>query len=79
MKYRLYYMENTFLSFQSLRNANIKNEVLAGLTVAMTMIPESLSFAILAGLSPLTGLYWGQSTKSIKNRVNNFIYSLKHL
>ncbi len=36
---------------------NYKNEVLAGLTVAMTMIPESLSFAILAGLSPLTGLY----------------------
>ncbi|WP_312399030.1 SulP family inorganic anion transporter [Sphingobacterium sp.] len=36
---------------------NIKNEILAGLTVAMTMIPESLSFAILAGLSPLTGLY----------------------
>lgn len=30
-------------------------EILAGLTVAM--IPESLSFAILAGLSPLTGLY----------------------
>ncbi|WP_409558155.1 SulP family inorganic anion transporter [Chishuiella sp.] len=36
---------------------NIKNEILAGLTVAMTMIPESLSFAILAGLSPLIGLY----------------------
>src|SRR5690606_24826347 len=36
---------------------NYKNEVLAGLTVAMTMIPESLSFAILAGLSPLTVLY----------------------
>lgn len=34
-----------------------KNELLAGFTVAMTMIPESLSFAILAGLSPLTGLY----------------------
>src|SRR5690606_17503751 len=28
-----------------------------GLTVSMTMIPESLSFAILAGLSPLMGLY----------------------
>ncbi|WP_207774342.1 SulP family inorganic anion transporter [Sphingobacterium corticibacter] len=41
----------------SLRNINFKNETLAGLTVAMTMIPESLSFAILAGLSPLTGLY----------------------
>jgi len=36
---------------------NFKNEILAGLTVAMTMIPESLSFAILAGLSPLVGLY----------------------
>lgn len=36
---------------------NYKNEVLAGLTVAMTMMPESLSFAILAGFPPLTGLY----------------------
>ncbi len=39
------------------RDINYKNELLAGLTVAMTMIPESLSFAILAGLTPLTGLY----------------------
>lgn len=36
---------------------NYSKEFFAGLTVAMTMIPESLSFAILAGLSPLTGLY----------------------
>lgn len=49
-------MENIVSGFQ-LRNVNFKNEILAGLTVAMTMIPESLSFAILAGLSPLTGLY----------------------
>lgn len=45
------------MNLQSLKKINIKNEVLAGLTVAMTMVPESLSFAILAGLSPLTGLY----------------------
>ncbi len=45
------------LKFKQLAGLNIKNELLAGLTVAMTMIPESLSFAILAGLSPLTGLY----------------------
>lgn len=31
--------------------------MLAGLTVAMTMMPESLSFAILAGFPPLMGLY----------------------
>lgn len=34
-----------------------RTEILAGLTVAMTMIPESLSFAILAGLPPIMGLY----------------------
>lgn len=36
---------------------NWRVEILAGLTVAMTMIPESLSFAILAGFPPLSGLY----------------------
>lgn len=43
--------------FQFNQPINIKSEILAGFTVAMTMIPESLSFAILAGLSPLVGLY----------------------
>jgi len=46
-----------FALFDFKQKVNYKNEVLAGLTVAMTMIPESLSFAIFAGLSPLTGLY----------------------
>lgn len=41
----------------NLSKINFKNEILAGLTVSMTMIPESLSFAILAGLTPLMGLY----------------------
>lgn len=50
-------MQNLFRFFIPKQNINYKNELLAGLTVAMTMIPESLSFAILAGLSPLTGLY----------------------
>lgn len=43
--------------FDFRQKVNYKTEILAGFTVAMTMIPESLSFAILAGLSPLTGLY----------------------
>ena len=43
--------------FNFKQQVNYKNEILAGLTVAMTMIPESLSFAILAGFPPLTGLY----------------------
>ncbi|QPH41561.1 SulP family inorganic anion transporter [Pedobacter endophyticus] len=43
--------------FDFSKKINYNREILAGLTVAMTMIPESLSFAILAGFPPLTGLY----------------------
>ena len=51
------FMQKIINLFDFKQKINYKNEILAGLTVAMTMIPESLSFAILAGLSPLTGLY----------------------
>ncbi|TDG35941.1 SulP family inorganic anion transporter [Pedobacter changchengzhani] len=43
--------------FDFKQKINYKTEILAGLTVAMTMMPESLSFAILGGFHPLTGLY----------------------
>ncbi|GGH53300.1 sodium-independent anion transporter [Dyadobacter endophyticus] len=50
-------MKGYFNLFDFTQKVNYKTEVLAGLTVAMTMMPESLSFAILAGFPPLTGLY----------------------
>lgn len=50
-------MKRVFNLFDLSQKVNYKTEILAGLTVAMTMIPESLSFAILAGFPPLTGLY----------------------
>lgn len=34
-----------------------KLEILSGLTVALALIPEAVAFALIAGLSPLTGLY----------------------
>ncbi|MCZ4224790.1 SulP family inorganic anion transporter [Pedobacter rhodius] len=43
--------------FDLSQKVNYKTEILAGITVAMTMMPESLSFAILAGFPPLVGLY----------------------
>ncbi|MEN0052599.1 MAG: SulP family inorganic anion transporter [Mucilaginibacter sp.] len=43
--------------FDFSQKIDYKNEILAGLTVAMTMMPESLSFAILGGFPPLVGLY----------------------
>lgn len=49
---------NKIVEFFNLdQKINWRVEILAGLTVAMTMIPESLSFAILAGFPPLSGLY----------------------
>ena len=50
-------MRKVFNLFDLTQKVNYKTEILAGLTVAMTMIPESLSFAILAGFPPLMGLY----------------------
>ena len=47
----------SFQLFDFSQKINYKTEILAGLTVAMTMMPESLSFAILAGFPPLMGLY----------------------
>jgi SulP family sulfate permease len=50
-------MKSSLRLFDFSQKINYKNEVLAGFTVAMTMMPESLSFAILAGFPPLMGLY----------------------
>ena len=50
-------MQQLLNLFDFKQKMNYRTEILAGLTVAMTMIPESLSFAILAGFPPLTGLY----------------------
>jgi len=39
-------------------NANrIKIELLAGLTVALALVPEAVAFAFVAGVEPLVGLY----------------------
>jgi SulP family sulfate permease len=39
------------------QKVDYKTEVLSGLTVAIALIPEAVAFALIAGLSPLTGLY----------------------
>tara|TARA_Y100000589_G_scaffold331027_1_gene382784 strand:+ start:115695 stop:117224 length:1530 start_codon:yes stop_codon:yes gene_type:complete len=43
--------------FDFKQKVDYKTEVLSGLTVAIAMIPEAVAFALIAGLSPLTGLY----------------------
>ncbi len=43
--------------FDFSQKVNYKTEVLSGLTVALALVPEAVAFAMIAGLSPLTGLY----------------------
>lgn len=43
--------------FDFKQKVDYKIEVLSGLTVALALIPEAVAFALIAGLSPLTGLY----------------------
>ena len=43
--------------FDFKQEVNYKTEVLSGLTVALALVPEAVAFALIAGLSPLVGLY----------------------
>ena len=37
--------------------SNVKGDVLAGLVVALALIPEAIAFSIIAGVDPMVGLY----------------------
>ncbi|MCB0397650.1 MAG: SulP family inorganic anion transporter [Flavobacteriales bacterium] len=43
--------------FNHSQKLDYKTEILSGLTVALALVPEAVAFALIAGLSPLTGLY----------------------
>lgn len=43
--------------FDIKQKVDYKTEILSGLTVALALVPEAVAFALIAGLSPLTGLY----------------------
>jgi SulP family sulfate permease len=43
--------------FDRSKKINVLLEVLSGLTVSIALVPEAIAFALIAGLSPLTGLY----------------------
>ncbi len=50
-------MKQYFKLFDLTQKVDYKIEILAGLTVALALIPEAVAFSLIAGLSPLTGLY----------------------
>lgn len=50
-------MRKYFNLFDLKKKVNVRTEILSGLTVALALVPEAIAFALIAGLSPLTGLY----------------------
>lgn len=50
-------MKKYFNLFDLSQKINYRTEILSGLTVALALVPEAVAFALIAGLSPLTGLY----------------------
>jgi SulP family sulfate permease len=50
-------MKKIFSLFNLSMKVDYKTEILSGLTVALALVPEAVAFALIAGLSPLTGLY----------------------
>lgn len=46
-----------FLRWLPFNGATVKADLLAGLTVALVLVPQSMAYAQLAGLPPYYGLY----------------------
>lgn len=44
-------------SYRSSWSGNVRNDLLAGLVVALALIPEAIAFSIIAGVDPKVGLY----------------------
>ena len=50
----------TYFSLAQVKNdwlSNVRGDVLAGLVVALALIPEAIAFSIIAGVDPKVGLY----------------------
>uniref|UniRef100_UPI004048C7FE SulP family inorganic anion transporter n=1 Tax=Limnohabitans sp. TaxID=1907725 RepID=UPI004048C7FE len=52
-------------SFRQILLFNARNDVLAGLVVALALIPEAIAFSIIAGVDPKVGLYASFSIATI--------------
>ncbi len=46
-----------FLSWFPISNRDLRTDLIAGITVALILIPQSMAYAQLAGLPPYHGLY----------------------
>ncbi len=47
----------SIIPFFDRKQANVKDDILSGFTVALALVPEAVAFAFVAGISPIVGLY----------------------
>ncbi|OCA85812.1 sodium-independent anion transporter [Bacillus sp. FJAT-27225] len=50
-------MNVSTIKYFFLGNGSIKGDVLAGIVVALALIPEAIAFSLIAGVDPMVGLY----------------------
>lgn len=48
--------QNKILNFLSQKKTQIRSDILSGITVALALVPESVAFAFVAGVSPILSL-----------------------
>ena len=52
-------------------------ELIAGITVAVVLIPQAMAYAMLAGMPPVFGLYAAAVTPGIAAH-QNFLFHIRH-
>ncbi len=62
---RIVLPKSSFHSFRQEWFSNVRNDVMAGLVVALALIPEAIAFSIIAGVDPKVGLYASFSIATI--------------
>ncbi|MBK8984801.1 MAG: STAS domain-containing protein [Chloroflexi bacterium] len=71
----LYYLARPLRLFQTYDSANLRPDLIAGITVAVILLPQAIAFAVIAELPPQMGIYaaimgavfaalWGSSNQS---------------
>ncbi|GAA6141677.1 SulP family inorganic anion transporter [Hydrogenophaga sp. 5NK40-0174] len=62
---RIVLPKSSFHTFRQEWFSNVRNDVMAGLVVALALIPEAIAFSIIAGVDPKVGLYASFSIATI--------------
>ncbi len=81
LKPAVFYLKRPVRLFQSYDRANLRSDIIAGITVAVVALPQAIAFAIIAQLPPQMGLYtsivgviigafWGASNQALYGPAN---------